>query len=98
MAYPPSVPNDPAFMLSQAVQAYLREGWRIESHGPYMAVLCWGGGQVPPVNHILHLLLSLVTCGFWLPVWILLIMFKPKPPPFLRVVLAVDQYGNVHRS
>jgi hypothetical protein len=26
-------------------------------------------------NHILHLLLSLVTLGFWLPVWLLLSIF-----------------------
>lgn len=26
----------------------------------------------PPVNHVLHLLLSIVTCGLWLPVWALL--------------------------
>lgn len=25
-----------------------------------------------PVNHILHLLLSLFCCGFWIPIWILL--------------------------
>lgn len=25
-----------------------------------------------PVNHILHLLLTLCTCGFWLPVWVLI--------------------------
>ena len=24
-----------------------------------------------PVNHILHLLLTLVTFGFWIPIWIL---------------------------
>ena len=28
----------------------------------------------PGVNHILHLLLSIVTAGFWIPMWILLVM------------------------
>lgn len=27
-------------------------------------------------NHILHLLLSLVTVGLWIPVWILLTIFS----------------------
>jgi hypothetical protein len=27
-------------------------------------------------NHILHLLLSLVTVGFWIPVWLLLTIFS----------------------
>jgi hypothetical protein len=26
-------------------------------------------------NHILHLLLSVFTAGFWIPVWILVILF-----------------------
>jgi len=25
----------------------------------------------PGTNHVLHLLLSIVTMGFWLPIWIL---------------------------
>ena len=28
------------------------------------------------VNHILHLLLTVFTGGFWLPIWIFLIIFK----------------------
>ena len=33
------------------------------------------GGQVyvpPPTNHVLHLLLTLLTCGLWAPMWILI--------------------------
>lgn len=28
-------------------------------------------------NHILHLLLSVVTVGFWIPVWLLVTLFAP---------------------
>lgn len=28
--------------------------------------------QGPRVNHLLHLILTLLTCGFWAPVWIIL--------------------------
>lgn len=24
------------------------------------------------VSHVLHLLLSIISCGFWLPVWVLI--------------------------
>lgn len=27
-------------------------------------------------NHVLHLLLSVVTVGFWLPVWVVLILIQ----------------------
>lgn len=33
-----------------------------------------GGG----VNHTLHGILTLFTCGFWAPIWILLILVTPK--------------------
>ncbi len=33
-----------------------------------------GGG----VNHTIHAILTLFTCGFWAPVWILLILVTPK--------------------
>jgi hypothetical protein len=32
-------------------------------------------------NHILHLLLSIVSGGLWIPVWILLSVFAPNPDP-----------------
>jgi hypothetical protein len=30
-------------------------------------------------NHVLHLLLSVITCGLWLPVWLLLGLFGNGP-------------------
>lgn len=49
----------------------IRQGWRVESETDYHVVLVRGYR----VNHILHLLLSLVTVGIWIPVWILLMIF-----------------------
>lgn len=36
------------------------------------AVTVIGGGYHRPFNHTLHLILTLLTCGLWLPVWVLL--------------------------
>lgn len=55
-------------------------GVEVVGGGSAFAVPChvgtaYGGGMerelipIPPVNHILHLLLSVLTCGLWLPVW-----------------------------
>ncbi len=30
-------------------------------------------------NHRLHLLLTVLTVGFWLPVWVLVSLFQAKP-------------------
>lgn len=36
------------------------------------------GRERRPFNHMLHLVLTLLTCGMWLPVWILLlVLHKP---------------------
>lgn len=35
-----------------------------------------------PVNHILHLLLSLFLCGFWFPIWILIAISKGLESPY----------------
>ena len=35
-----------------------------------------GGGAGKGVNHLLHLVLTLLTAGLWLPVWIIIAMAK----------------------
>ena len=62
---------------------------RLESVTPYSAVVVTGR----PVNHILHLLLTVFLCGFWLPVWLLVAVTGGEK----RSVLAVDQCGNISR-
>lgn len=41
-------------------------------------------------NHLLHLILTLVTCGLWAPLWLL---FALTRPPMVRVV-HVDEWGR----
>lgn len=35
-------------------------------------------GEKKTPNHVLHLLLTIVTAGFWLPIWVLLAIW-PRP-------------------
>jgi hypothetical protein len=77
-------------ILRDAVSEMLAGGnCRVESTAPYTAVLVTG----QRVNHVLHLLLSLLTFGLWLPVWLILIAFGGER----RHVVAVDTCGNVTR-
>ena len=46
------------------------------------------------VNHILHLILSIITFGFWLIVWILMGVFGGEK----RAMVTVDEYGNVQEQ
>lgn len=63
---------------------------RVESVTPYSAVVVTG----QKVNHVLHLLVSVLLCGFWLPIWLIIALTGGEK----RHVLAVDQCGNVTRS
>lgn len=50
-----------------------------------------GAAYQPGANHLLHLVLTLLTCGLWLPVWFLVALSSPPR------VLVVDEDGNVRR-
>jgi hypothetical protein len=43
------------------------------AYQPYPVVIQTGG-----TNHGLHLLLTILTCGAWLPFWIVIAIFSPK--------------------
>ena len=43
-----------------------------------------------PVNHLLHLVLTLVTMGLWVPIWLALTIFGGEK----RYSISVDEYGN----
>jgi len=77
-------------ILINAVAAEVARGARVESQSDYQAVVV--RGKRP--NHVLHLLLSLVTVGLWIPVWIVLAIVKHEK----RTVIRVDQCGNVQRA
>lgn len=58
-------------------------GWRVEAT-PTPGQVVMVRGKRP--NHILHLLLSLVTFGLWLPVWLVIGLSSSER----RVVLSED--------
>lgn len=76
--------------LERAVTVELTRGGRLESQTSYNAVVLHGN----KVNHILHLILSLLTAGLWLFVWLVLVLTNKQQ----RVVLSVDEAGGVLRT
>jgi hypothetical protein len=76
--------------LDEAVAKNVRAGWRVESRGQYQAVVVKGSKP----NHILHLILSIVTLGLWIPVWILITIFSSVK----RDTLTVDATGVVRNG
>jgi hypothetical protein len=57
--------------LDSAVEQYVKWGWRVESRSEHQAVMVKGHRP----NHILHLILTIITLGVWAIVWLLLTAF-----------------------
>jgi hypothetical protein len=89
---PLSITPVPDPLRRERLQQYLSQNLmatrgRVESVTDYSAVVVDG----QRVNHILHLLISLLLCGLWLPVWFLIAVSGGEK----RRVVTVDPCGNI---
>lgn len=88
--YPPQ-PVQPVVDTRAALQAalarQLRKGARVESQSDHSAVVVRGSKP----NHVLHLILSVVTGGIWLVVWGWMVGVKKEH----RIMVSVDGHGRV---
>ena len=58
--------------LAERTRAFVNEGWRVESQNDYSVTFV--KGRRP--NHLLHLILTLITVGLWgVLVWLPLVLF-----------------------
>ena len=73
-------------LLARLIASRIALGRRVESQSDFQAVLVAG----KPVNHILHLLLTLVTCFVWGIVWLILAIAGGEK----REIVQVDEWGN----
>ena len=64
------------------------QGWRIETRSDFQATVAKGKDH----NHILHLILTILTGGLWgLFVWLPLVIFSGLK----RRMISIDEYGNI---
>ena len=75
--------------LARVLAVEANNGWKVESQTEYTAVLYYGKGG--KINHILHLLLSLITFGIWLVVWISIGLMNQRKTK----VIAIDEDGQI---
>lgn len=82
-------PDERKEHLARAIANNLAQGnMRVETQSDYNAVLVQGH----PINHVLHLILTLCTCGIWAIGWIVVAITQKEK----RHMLAIDEYGNVN--
>lgn len=75
--------------LSQRVAQEVSRGKRVESQSDFQVVLV--KGKRP--NHVLHLILTVLTAGVWALVWIGVVVAGGEK----RTVLSVDEFGAIQR-
>lgn len=80
----PAVSADP---LQDAIVRQARNGWRVTSQSATQATLVKG----KPTNHILHLILTIITLGLWAIVWICVAIFGGEK----HEVITVQPDGQV---
>lgn len=78
--------NERSMILDQRILVMTAQGGRLESRTATQAVLRTG----KPVNHVLHLLLTLFCCTLWIPVWLFVTLSGGER----TILVTVDPYGN----
>ena len=73
--------------LANQVRTEVTQGGRVESQGDFEAVVATGS----ELNHTVHLIATLATCGFWGIVWLAMAMTGGVK----RKMVVVDEFGNV---
>ena len=73
-------------LLARQIQTAAATGGRVESQSDFQAIVVRG----KPVNHVLHLIVTLVTIGIWGIVWIALALTGGEK----REMVLVDEWGN----
>ncbi|MET0492930.1 MAG: hypothetical protein ABW000_07330 [Actinoplanes sp.] len=77
-------------ILDSEVARHVAVGWAVESRSDTMAVVV----STAKPNHVLHLLLTLVTCGLWAVVWFVIAVTSKTR----RVSLVLNPDGTVTRT
>lgn len=73
-------------ILSYNIRAYAVDGYILESRGEYDAIIY----RQSRVNHVLHAVLTILTC-IWGLVWIIVVACAKKPE---RHMIWVDESGE----
>lgn len=73
-------------ILAQHIANLVAQGRRVESQGDFQAVMVRGN----KVNHVLHLILTLVTLGLWVIIWLVLALSGGEK----REIVKIDEWGT----
>ena len=73
--------------VANQIRTEVTQGGRVESQGDYDAVIATG----KEINHTVHLIATIFTCGLWGLVWIVIALTGG----IKRKMVSVDEYGQL---
>jgi hypothetical protein len=79
-------PEERKAMLDSALHLWRAKGFRIENRSDFQATVSKG----KEIRHVLHIVLSILSAGLWLIVYIPLWLVTG----IRRRMVSVDEYGN----
>lgn len=91
-ATPPRVlsTEERTFVLQRELASRTAVGWQVELLTPTSATIV----RYPPrANHVLHVVLSFLTCGLWIPIWIVVAVIEGSRR-VRRYIVMVDPHGH----
>ena len=83
--------NEKISILESAVSKYISLGYTVASKNTE-SFMCTVYKPEEKVNHILHFLISAITCGLWVFVWLILSFCAD---PSYSVLIKVNDDGSV---
>lgn len=89
-SYPPPPPAATSTPLGMEINQAALAGWTIISRDTHSAVLAKGG----KVRHVMHGIISLLTCGVWLWGWAIVAILGARQ----TMTLTMDASGQVTRQ
>jgi hypothetical protein len=82
----PKTPEERKQALALTVRGAVARGGVVQSQNDFDAVVVYG----KPVNHVLHVILTLATCLIWGIPWFIITVFGGEK----REMITVDEWGN----
>ena len=79
--------------INQAVAIAIAMGWQLQYVAPDNKSAVLHSAPAQGTNHILHLLLAILTLGLWIPIWFLLAVTTPPKGTVRTLTLYSDSPG-----
>jgi hypothetical protein len=85
----PRSDNERKDLLQNYIVKMAAQGWRTEAQSEFSATISLG----IKTAHVLHFILSVISFGFWLFIWIILVLSRLNKRR--RQFLKIDKFGNI---